>query len=236
SGGRRAASNTAQPVGAQRPACAPIHFSLRSRIMFFSWRNWLRRNCNPHRRPRRPARRRGNSQRVFLRLEECERMELPNGLLAAMPWVGEPALAATAAAVETSSPACLAAAWTSDGAFRYGWDGDNPDAPSYNAWMAEWAARYLEGAAAAAEARPAMTQFFFENPEQPEQLPPPQPERPLADPFETLTNPLAEDYFGLAALAFGGTASSSSSTGAAGAVGGPPVATDNGASGAGPAP
>src|SRR5262249_27569442 len=62
----------------------------------------------------------------------------------------------------------------SDGAF----------AVDYNISTVESAAWKLDAADTAVEARPAMTHFLFENPEQPEELPPPQPERPLTDPLQ----------------------------------------------------
>src|SRR5207245_978539 len=98
--------------------------------MFFSWRNWLHRKFNPHRRRHQPARRRRNSQRVFLRLEECERMELPNGLMAAA--VPSPPEAAVAAA---EAPFRIVGQPTSDGLaeVREKNAGDSDDWLSYNA-------------------------------------------------------------------------------------------------------
>src|SRR5262245_18942681 len=85
--GKRAASDTAQPFGAQRSACAPIHFSLRSRTMFFPWRKWPQWKFRLDRRPG-SARRAGRSTRAVLshtarpRLVQLEDRDLTGNMLA----------------------------------------------------------------------------------------------------------------------------------------------------------
>ena len=172
--------------------------------------------------------------RVSLRLDPCEDLLLPNGLLAAAPWLAEAEAAAAAveapvAIVNTSSPDGPGAAGTSKAAWPTvcEMDGDNAETLGYNAVVADLAARQVT----AEEARPAMMQFSFENPDQRDEPATPEAEPPFANPFqpvefanELTTNPLSAGEFLLADASGDSSADSSSSSTDSSLVGDAPSA------------